>query len=270
LRHEGGRVKAPVFDPAWPDEVQALYRHDMREIWDPAIARHIWNQYHNQLDVYAAYASPPSLDILDVGCAQGTLALVLAERGHRVTAVDLRPHFLAYAQSRRTHGDVRFLQADVLKDELPAHYDLIFANQLVEHLVRPHELVARLRDRLRPGGRLVVTTPNADYVKSDLPTFTALGDASRWEHLQNSADADGHFYAYTAKELKDVFDACGLQRVQARFFESPWISGHMKLRYLHRALPAAVLRALDRFVLALPLARRKLAHQLLVTGVRPG
>jgi len=38
-----------VYDPAW-SEVKALYRHDIQEIWDPTINRHIWNQYHNQLD----------------------------------------------------------------------------------------------------------------------------------------------------------------------------------------------------------------------------
>ena len=77
------------------------------------------------------------LEILDVGCAQGTLALLLAERGHRVTAVDLRADFLQYAQSRHTHGDVRFLQANALEEDIPGQYDLVFANQLIEHLVYP-------------------------------------------------------------------------------------------------------------------------------------
>jgi len=43
------QIKAPVYDPAW-SEVKTLYRHDIQEIWDPTINRHIWNQYHNQLD----------------------------------------------------------------------------------------------------------------------------------------------------------------------------------------------------------------------------
>jgi SAM-dependent methyltransferase len=218
--------------------------------------------------VYLAFAGARPLRVLDVGCAQGTLALLLAERGHHVTAVDLRPDFLAYAQSRHTHGDVRFLRADVLKDELPGDFDLVFANQLIEHLVYPHEFVARLASKLRSGGQLVVTTPNHDYLRNDLPTFTQLGDAKQWEHRQNTADADGHFYAYTKEELADVFRSQGLLRVEARFFESPWISGHMKLRYVHGIVPPALLRIADRVTLALPGLARKLAHQLLVTGVR--
>lgn len=262
-------MKPPIFDAAWNAEMQALFRHDVQEIWDRSIAPHVWNQYHNQLDLYAAIAGDAPLRVLDVGCAQGTLALLLAERGHDVTAVDLRPDFLAYAQSRHTHGDVRFVRADVLNDELPGEFDLVFANQLIEHLVYPHRFVAKLASKLRPGGRLVVTTPNHGYLRNTLPSYAELGDPARWEHRQNTADADGHFYAYTHEELLAVFRTQGLAQVQARFFESPWISGHMKLRYVHGIVPAALLRLVDRVTLAIPGVDRKLAHQLLVTGLRP-
>ena len=101
-------MKPPVFDANWSDEIKALYRHDVQEMWDDSVNRHIWNQYHNQLRLYLELAGIPELTgakkILDVGCAQGTLALLLAERGHDVVALDLRPGFLEYAQTRYTHG----------------------------------------------------------------------------------------------------------------------------------------------------------------------
>jgi 2-polyprenyl-3-methyl-5-hydroxy-6-metoxy-1,4-benzoquinol methylase len=79
-------MRPPVFNPEWSEEVQAVYRHDVREVWDPTIARHVWNQYHNQLDLYLSLAEGRGrLNILDIGCAQATLALLLAERGHRVS-----------------------------------------------------------------------------------------------------------------------------------------------------------------------------------------
>src|SRR3974377_2437936 len=111
-------MKPPVFDPNWSEELKALYRHDVQEIWDDSLNRHIWNQYHNQLRVYLGLAGLPELTgekkILDVGCAQGTLALLLAERGHDVTALDLRPSFLDYAQKRYTHGRIRFIAGNAL------------------------------------------------------------------------------------------------------------------------------------------------------------
>lgn len=241
----------------------------MQEIWNRSIAPHIWNQYHNQLDQYLGIAGHEPMDILDVGCAQGTLALLLAERGHRVTAVDLRPDFLQYAQSRHTHGDIRFVQANALEQDIPGQYDFVYANQLIEHLVYPGEFLVRLRRNLRPGGKLIVTTPNGDYVRNALPSFRELGDPGRWAHLQFTADGDGHFFAYLAEELIDLFVSSGFADVQSRFFESPMISGHMKVRHVHRFMPAGILRALDRVVVGMPWAGRRLTHQLMVTGTVP-
>ena len=261
-------MKPPVFDPAWPDDVVALYRHDMQEIWDRRIAPQVWNQYHNQLDLYLRLAGERPLRIVDVGCAQGTLALLLAERGHTVVAVDIRPQFLAYAESRYTNGNIRFVAANALEDELPGEQDLVFANQVIEHLVYPAQFISRLRRLLKPGGRLIATTPNWEYVKNNLPSYTELGDPHGWEHLQFTADADGHFFAYSAGELQGMFESSGFDRVQTRFFESPFISGHMKLRHLHPIAPPTALRALDRLMLAMPHVGRIGAHQLLATGVR--
>lgn len=263
-------MKPPVFQESWSEEVKAIYRHDMQEIWDRSINRHVWNQYHNQLDIYERFAERPGMSVLDVGCAQGTLALRLAEAGHRVTAIDLRPQFLEYARSRYTHGDVTFLGLDVLHGDLPGQFDLVFANQIIEHLVYPVELCRRLLSALRPGGRLVMTTPSWHYVKNKLPSFSELGKASNWEHMQNSADGDGHFYAYTMQEFAQAMTAAGLQDVHVRPFETPAISGHMKVRHLHGIAPYKLLQTLDRGLLAIPGIRGWLSHQLICTGVRSG
>lgn len=262
-------MKTPVFDSSWPEEVIALYTHDMQEIWDDAIAVQIWNQYHNQLKLYKAFAPREKvLDILDAGCAQATLALQLAEAGHRVVAIDLRQEFLDYAARRYEHGKIDFIQGNVLELRLGKTFDLIFANQIIEHLVYPMEMVERLKTLLKSGGRLVITTPNWHYLMNSLPSFTELGDPKQWEHRQFTADGDGHFFAYKGAELRQIFVQAGMVQVDTRFFESPWISGHMKLRYLHGMMPVEVLKSLDRLLLSLPVLGKRFSHQLLVTGVQ--
>jgi len=263
-------LKPPAYDSSWPSDVKALYKHDTEEIWDPSIAPHIANQYRNQLEIYRRFADGGSKKILDVGCAQGTLALMLAEAGHQVTAVDLRPQFLEYARSRYSHGDIKFLALDVLKNDIPGEYNLVFANQIIEHIVYPVELCRKLFGALSPAGRLVVTTPSWHYVKSHLPSFSELGDVSNWEHLQNTADGDGHFYAYKMQELAQAFIDAGFSEVSVRPFETPAISGHMKVRYAHRFVPYAMLRAAERLALSIPRVRTAFSHQLLCTGIRPG
>jgi 2-polyprenyl-3-methyl-5-hydroxy-6-metoxy-1,4-benzoquinol methylase len=260
-------MKPPVLDPAWPADVVALYRHDMQELWDRSIAPQIWNQYHNQLDLYLALCEgPEKLDVLDVGCAQGTLALLLAERGHRVCAMDIRQQFLDYAASRHEAGDIRFVCGNAMETGPGGRFDVVFANQIIEHVVYPQALVGRLLSWLKPGGRLVVTTPNGEYFRSSLPHFSDIGDPARYEAAQFSADADGHFFAYTGRELADIFRSMGLAKIGLEYFETPWISGHVKIRYLHAWIPVSVLRRLDRLSLRLPGAGRRLAHQLMIVG----
>jgi len=265
-------MKPPVFNANWSEETKALYRHDIQEIWDASINRHIWNQYHNQLQLYLELAGTPKLTgqkkILDVGCAQGTLALLLAERGHDVVALDLRPHFIEYARSRYTHGRIRFVAGNALECEFDERFDLVFANQIVEHLVYPDRLIRGLKRVLNAGGKVVMTTPNWYYIRNNLPSFGDIGDPSQFEHLQFTADGDGHFFAYKPGELEQIFLVAGFESIRNYFFESPFVSGHLKLRYLHRLVPLRLLRSLDRLALASPMARY-LAHQLMIVAEHP-
>ena len=259
-------MRRPVPDPGWGPEVRALYAHDLREMWDPRVAPQVWNQYHDQLDRYLALAGAPPKKILDVGCAQGTLALLLAERGHEVWAVDIRQEFLDYAASRHERGAVHFVRGDALSLDFPERFDVIFANQVLEHVVYPGRVLARVRELLAPGGRLIASTPNHAYVRNALPSFGEIGDPARHEHRQYTADGDGHFFAYRDDELRRLLVDAGFSRVEVGFFETPFISGHLRVRHVHGFVPAGALRALDRALLRLPIARRRLTHQLLAVA----
>lgn len=256
-------MKPPVFDPAWPPDVVEIYRNDLREMWDPSIEQHMYLQYHNQLELYRSLVARYGAGtVLDVGCAQGTLALLLAEAGHQVTAVDIRPQFLEYARSRYEKGDIRFVAANIFETGDIGTFDLVFANQIIEHLVYPVRFLSELARFARPGGVLVISTPNHGYFRCAAPSYRELGDPAAHEHRQFSAGGGDHFFAYTEEELCDAARQAGLHVEQVIYFETPFVSGHFMVRHLHRLLPVRVLRALDRT--ALMLAPRLMAHQLCV------
>ena len=260
-------MKKPHYDNDWSLAVKQLYKHDMEEYWDKSLVPNKWNQYKNLLNTYMSLVPDvQQLDILDVGCAQATLALLLAEQGHKVTAVDLRQESLDYAQSRYEKGEIEFIQQNVLEAKLEKSYDLVFANQIIEHLVYPEKMVNTLKKMLKPGGKLIVATPNHAYLKCTLPSFTELGNPKDWEEKQFTADGDGHFFAYTAEELKTIFDQCEIHNIDCRLFETPFISGHMKLRYLHKLLPFKLLKLLDSITLALPFLQKRCSHQIVISG----
>ena len=97
------------------------------------------------------------LRLLDVGCADGYLSAILAERGYSVTAVDLpgTPH----------PPGVHFAGAD-LNEGLPSldgRFDFILCADVLEHLRNPLRLLRECRERLAPRGALVASLPNSGH-----------------------------------------------------------------------------------------------------------
>lgn len=221
-------------DPAWT----RIRAHDLEELWDDARAPHVAAAYRARLrllvDVVSALAGP-SGRVLDVGCAQGTLGLMLGERGIRVDLLDIRPENIEYARARYEHGPVGF-HVGLLGETCPpgGGYDVVVCTEVIEHVPAPSEFLAQLRDKLRPGGSLCMTTPNGSYLFSRLPTYGGAPQRTIDEAEPNSLDGDAHRYLYTREELIALIRGVGLRVDQHGFFSPAWLEGHLKTRYLHR------------------------------------
>lgn len=94
--------------------------------------------------------------VLDYGCGVGELAAEIPPQ--RYLGVDDDADSLAAA--RRRHPAHTFVTPDELERRPPApDFDVVVALALIEHLPEPVRWLAAMRRRLRPGGRLVLTTP---------------------------------------------------------------------------------------------------------------
>ncbi|MFF4445751.1 class I SAM-dependent methyltransferase [Streptomyces sp. NPDC001502] len=98
-------------------------------------------------------------DVLDVGCGTGSLSLLLAEAGHRVTGVDLAPRMVERAEAKLAAAGlaVRFLVGDAA-DPPTGHerYDVLLCRHLLWTLPDPGAALRAWVARLGPGGRLVL------------------------------------------------------------------------------------------------------------------
>ena len=103
------------------------------------------------------------LDILDCGCGPGFFSCIMAQEGHRVTAVDGSDSMLEYARSRAEENglSVNFLLMDCHHLEFEDDsFDLVISRN-VTHTLRDHARVYREWKRvLRPGGVLLIFDAN--------------------------------------------------------------------------------------------------------------
>lgn len=113
-----------------------------------------------------ALALAPGASILDAPCGTGDLAAALRDRGYTVSAADLDP-----AAAARLPGSFRL--AD-LTQRLPwpdASFDAVLSVEGIEHLENPFAYLREIHRVLKPGGTLVLTTPNIASVRSRVRFF---------------------------------------------------------------------------------------------------
>lgn len=174
----------------------------------------------------------PRASWLDYGCGPAHLFKDYSATWecHRV-GVDISPAIIAENRERFVHEcrtEFFTLDGGYLDEVAPASFDCITCIEVLEHVYGVEDVVARFARWLRPGGTLIITTPNrrraAPMLRKVLPERIALYLEDRVEHRSidelEHTDNDlarfnvkTHFHEFAAPELKALFRAHGLQVV---------------------------------------------------------
>lgn len=166
--------------------------------------------------------APASADVVELGAAPGDQSLGLAQAGYRVTAVDLglaewsdRP--AGAMKAALADAGVALVLCDLERTPYPLadqSFDVVLLTEVLEHLRDyPARALAEAHRILRPGGILVLTTPNAAYLRSRISlllgrsVYTPLGD---WLYGLPHAR---HAREYTCAELESLVQHVGLAPV---------------------------------------------------------
>jgi 2-polyprenyl-6-hydroxyphenyl methylase/3-demethylubiquinone-9 3-methyltransferase len=97
--------------------------------------------------------------VLDVGCGEGHFTEALADAGCQVTGVDVARIPLQRAKRRRAGLDLRLLEARGPWPLADASFDVIWAGEVIEHVVDTGAFLSEIRRLLRPAGSLLISTP---------------------------------------------------------------------------------------------------------------
>ena len=165
--------------------------------------RHWW--YVARREVIAALIRrnvrpPANASVLEIGCGTGHNLAMLAEFGH-VDALELDDEARAVAEKR--------LGRKVMSAPLPElsgvpqkHYDLIGAFDVVEHIEDDAAALSSIAQRLKPGGKLVVTVP-----------------AHQWMWSAHDV-VNHHKRRYSKRALRELFERSPLRLDALGYFNS--------------------------------------------------
>jgi ubiquinone/menaquinone biosynthesis C-methylase UbiE len=101
------------------------------------------------------------MEVLDVACGTGVVALTAARRGAKVTGVDLTPALVAHAKENAALAkvDITFMEGDA--EQLPvgdAKFDVVVSQFGHMFAPRPDVAVKELLRVLKPGGTVAFST----------------------------------------------------------------------------------------------------------------
>lgn len=148
--------------------------------------------------------------VFEIGCGNGWVADRMSRAGHKVVAVDISESGIAIARKHFPSVE-KFACASAYDDLLQfgSNFDVVLSSEVIEHLMLPKKLLQNAFRLLRPGGRLLLTTPYHGYAKN-----LALSLLNRWDHHHAVAWDGGHVKFFSKKSLTTMLREAGFVKTE--------------------------------------------------------
>jgi SAM-dependent methyltransferase len=200
--------------------------------WNPWFTGEYWpmNEERMAMILRDAKAYAAGGTAFEVGCGLGHVAYLLSRCGYDVTATDAwcPPERDAIFERAR----VRFFPSNLndldLFPTLAANsFDVITLGEVIEHILNhPFGLVKRLAELLRPGGLMIVDTPNCCTLWNGWRMITNkynLWGTHDFIHEPKIKDGEVisigeiHYHEYSPAELRGLLESAGLTVLRTHF-----------------------------------------------------
>jgi 2-polyprenyl-3-methyl-5-hydroxy-6-metoxy-1,4-benzoquinol methylase len=200
-----------VFVTPQPDRstIEQAYGEEYYSPWEEqtALRAGIWRR---RLDDVGGLRQPPG-DLLDVGCGTGVFLSLARERQWRVTGTELS----AYACRAAGAQGIRALQGEVWEARLPDDsFDVVTCWHAIEHAGDPKRVVRECHRLLRPGGWLLLATPNVEDRIFRAAYRLARG---RRPPLYEADERELHLFHFSPRTLEALLASAGFREVTVGF-----------------------------------------------------
>jgi 2-polyprenyl-3-methyl-5-hydroxy-6-metoxy-1,4-benzoquinol methylase len=152
----------------------------------------------------------PGERVLDAGCGEGRFTAALADAGARVVGIDVAEEPLRRARAGRPELDLRVLAPAGPWELQDASFDVVWAGETIEHVADTAGWLSEVRRVLRPGGRLLLSTPAHGPLTLLWVALSRRAFASRFDPCSD------HLRFYSRATLAPLLAQFGFAEIELR------------------------------------------------------
>ncbi len=183
-----------------------------------------WRLYHGPIvdAVSCAIRDSGGRDVLNIGSGPFFEFEALPKEGRRYFICDIDARAIDLARTRlgpRLAG-ARVVDSECVLAFDDAAFDLVFATEVIEHLHEPLQWTKEVLRVLRPGGTLLLTTPNYESLSLNLIERTLLEAIAR---MQGFSRAQIHPSRFDRDRLRAVLERAGAHDVHVQVIAHGWV-----------------------------------------------
>ncbi len=159
-------------------------------------------------------------NILDLGCGLGSLSILLARQGKKVTAIDDSQEYITIAKKKSKALKITYLLMDFTKEQVPLKkkFDTVIISGVIEHIQDDLAFLKKIHTLLREHGKIIILT-------------------SAYPWLYSSFDKSvGHYRRYSKKQLITITQKAGFTITSLRYWDILALPVLFLTRILHHTV----------------------------------
>ena len=152
--------------------------------------------------------------VLDVGCGNGQLLYQLRARFEQLVGIEYSAHRLQQARVNLEGLSFSAFQgsAEAMTEIASDSIDCVVSADTIEHVPDVYAAAAEMRRVLKPGGRLVINTPNVAFAKKRLMLLIGRFPSTSQPNEGLGSDVlfdGGHLHYFTYRSLSLMLERAG-------------------------------------------------------------